>query len=70
MPLAADHSIGIAIVSYDGKVFFGINADASVDAQMNMLRDRHGQLALELTEARADRRGPPPASPEYGPART
>jgi len=27
VPLAADHSLGIAVVSYDGKVFFGLNAD-------------------------------------------
>jgi WS/DGAT/MGAT family acyltransferase len=27
VPLAADHSVGIAAVSYDGKVFFGLNGD-------------------------------------------
>jgi diacylglycerol O-acyltransferase / wax synthase len=27
VPLAAEHSVGIAVASYDGKVFFGLNAD-------------------------------------------
>ena len=27
VPLAAEHSVGIAVVSYDGKVFFGLNGD-------------------------------------------
>ena len=36
VPLAADHSIGIAIVSYDGKVFFGLNGDASVEADLDV----------------------------------
>lgn len=28
VPLAADHGVGVAIVSYDGQLVFGINADA------------------------------------------
>ena len=28
VPLAADHAVGIAVVSYDGKVFFGLSGDA------------------------------------------
>ena len=27
VPLAADHAVGLAVVSYAGKVFFGLNAD-------------------------------------------
>jgi WS/DGAT/MGAT family acyltransferase len=27
VPLAADHSVGIAVVSYDGRIFFGLNGD-------------------------------------------
>ena len=27
VPLMTDHAVGVAIVSYDGKVFFGVNAD-------------------------------------------
>jgi diacylglycerol O-acyltransferase len=31
VPLAADHSVGVAILSYDGRLFFGLVADRSVD---------------------------------------
>jgi diacylglycerol O-acyltransferase len=31
VPLAADHSVGVAIVSYDGRLFFGLVADRDVD---------------------------------------
>ena len=27
VPLAAEHSLGVAVASYDGKVFLGLNAD-------------------------------------------
>jgi diacylglycerol O-acyltransferase / wax synthase len=31
VPLAAEHSVGVAIVSYDGHLFFGLVADRGVD---------------------------------------
>ena len=31
VPLAADHSVGVAILSYDGRLFFGLVADRDVD---------------------------------------
>ena len=38
VPLAADHSVGVAALSYDGKVFFGINADRSTVPDLDALR--------------------------------
>jgi WS/DGAT/MGAT family acyltransferase len=37
VPLAADHSVGIAVVSYDGQVFFGLSADAALDADLDVI---------------------------------
>ena len=34
VPLAADHSLGIAVMSYDGQVFFGLCADDSFGAEL------------------------------------
>jgi WS/DGAT/MGAT family acyltransferase len=37
VPLAADHALGVAIVSYDGNMFFGINAAANAVADLARL---------------------------------
>ena len=37
VPLASDHSVGIAVVSYDGEVFFGLSGDASTGADLDVL---------------------------------
>ena len=37
VPLAADHDIGIAILSYDGGVTFGVNADRGTAADVDIL---------------------------------
>ena len=37
VPLAADHRLGIAVVSYDGGVFFGLNGDADTAADLDVL---------------------------------
>ena len=36
VPLATEHAIGIAIVSYDGKVFFGLSGDAGVEHELDI----------------------------------
>jgi diacylglycerol O-acyltransferase / wax synthase len=37
VPLAADHAVGIAVVSYDGKVFFGVSGDARALPDLEVL---------------------------------
>jgi diacylglycerol O-acyltransferase / wax synthase len=37
VPLAADHSVGVAVVSYDGQVFFGLSADAALGADLDLV---------------------------------
>ena len=39
VPLAAEHAVGIAILSYDGRVFFGINVAADAVPDVDVLRD-------------------------------
>jgi diacylglycerol O-acyltransferase / wax synthase len=54
VPLAAGHAIGIAIVSYDGELVFGINADHAATPDLDVLesglRDEFAAL-LSLAEA-------------------
>jgi WS/DGAT/MGAT family acyltransferase len=38
VPLAADHAVGIAVVSYDGKVCFGLSGDARALPDLHTLR--------------------------------
>jgi WS/DGAT/MGAT family acyltransferase len=49
VPLAADHSIGVAIVSYDGKVFFGLNGDAGVEADLDVAAEGIATALAELS---------------------
>jgi hypothetical protein len=37
VPLAADHSLGIAVMSYDGQVFFGLCADDSFGDELDLV---------------------------------
>ena len=37
VPLAADHSLGIAVMSYDGQVFFGLCADDSFGEELDLV---------------------------------
>lgn len=39
VPLAAEHALGVAILSYDGEVFFGINVGADAVRDLDVLRD-------------------------------
>ena len=64
VPLAADHSLGVAIMSYDGRLFFGLVADRDV-TDLDVLADglRHGleELTALAVEAGAPRRREPVA---------
>jgi diacylglycerol O-acyltransferase / wax synthase len=46
VPLAAEHSVGVAVVSYDGKVFFGLNGDERSAPDLDVLA-RGIEAALE-----------------------
>jgi WS/DGAT/MGAT family acyltransferase len=37
VPLAADHRVGVAVVSYDGKVFFGLCGDMHTGADLDVI---------------------------------
>jgi hypothetical protein len=58
MPLAADHAVGIAILSFNGRVTFGLNADAPSTRDLAVLR--HG-VEAGLDELRALLPGADPA---------
>lgn len=48
VPLAAEHAVGIAVVSYDGRVTFGINADYESVEDVGVLADALGDALIEL----------------------
>ncbi len=50
VPLAAEHAIGIAILSYAGQLTFGLCADRSTMTDLDVLRDG---IASSLSELRA-----------------
>jgi WS/DGAT/MGAT family acyltransferase len=53
VPLAADHAVGIAVVSYSGAVFFGLSGDAAAATDLDVLRDGIEESIRELrAEAR------------------
>jgi hypothetical protein len=63
VPLAADHSVGIAVVSYSGAVFFGLSGDATAANDLEVLRDGIEASVRELrAEARRERAGAARAS--------
>jgi diacylglycerol O-acyltransferase / wax synthase len=47
VPLAADHGVGIAVMSYDGKLCFGVNADRESTSDVDVLAEG---LTAELRE--------------------
>ena len=72
VPLAADHSLGVAIISYDGRLFFGLVADRDVpdldvlaDGLRHALEELAALAAVERPRARSPRReqsaAPPPS---------
>ena len=48
VPLAADHAVGIVIVSYAGWLTFGICADRATMPDLDVLRDRLEACLHEL----------------------
>ena len=50
VPLAADHAVGIAVVSYDGALFFGLIADRDGTADLEVLSVGIARAIAELRE--------------------
>ena len=50
VPLAAEHAVGIAVVSYDGRLFFGLIADRDSVPELAELRIGLEQSLAELRE--------------------
>jgi hypothetical protein len=50
VPLAAHHSVGVAVVSYNGSVFFGLNGDRRATPDLDVLA---GGIESALGELRA-----------------
>jgi WS/DGAT/MGAT family acyltransferase len=48
VPLAAEHSVGVALISYDGSVFFGVVADPDVVPDLDVLLRGIGDSLEEL----------------------
>ena len=48
VPLAADHAVGIAVVSYCGRMFFGLSGDARAVPDLEVLRDGIEESIREL----------------------
>ncbi len=56
VPLAAEHAVGVAALSYDGNVFFGVVADRDTVPDLDVLLSALGASVKELlSAARADR---------------
>lgn len=54
VPIFAGHAVGVAVVSYDGKVSFGINADRVEVPDLDVLRDGIEESLAELRRLAAD----------------
>ena len=48
VPLAAEHAVGVAIVSYDGNVFFGVVADCDAVPDLDVMLNALGASIEEL----------------------
>ena len=58
VPLAAEHAVGVAIVSYDGNAFFGVVADRDAVADLDVMLEAMRSCAAELlAAARPPKRG-------------
>ena len=55
VPLAAEHSVGVAVVSYDGKVFFGVVGSGAPDLDVLASGIEHGISELEDLAATGER---------------
>ncbi len=56
VPIAASHAVGIAVISYDGDLFFCINADRDTVPDLSVLRDGMVSSLRDLRERAADGR--------------
>jgi WS/DGAT/MGAT family acyltransferase len=54
VPIFAGHAVGVAVVSYDGKVAFGINADRVEVPDLDVLRDGIEETLGELRDLAAE----------------
>jgi diacylglycerol O-acyltransferase / wax synthase len=50
VPLAAEHAVGIAVFSYDGRVFFGLNADRDSVPDLDVVADGIENALHDLLE--------------------
>ncbi len=51
VPLAAEHAVGVAALSYDGNLFFGVVADRDAVPDLNVLLDAMSDSVAELLRA-------------------
>ncbi|HEX7610524.1 MAG TPA: WS/DGAT domain-containing protein, partial [Solirubrobacteraceae bacterium] len=51
VPLAAEHAVGAAVLSYDGNVFFGVVADPDAVPDLDQMLEAMGECARELLAA-------------------
>jgi diacylglycerol O-acyltransferase len=51
VPLAAEHAVGVALVSYDGSVFFGVVADPDVVPDLDVMLGAMEESVRELLAA-------------------
>ena len=54
VPIAAEHAVGLAVMSYDGKVFFCLNVDRDTVPDLDVLS---GGISASLGELRSWRGG-------------
>jgi diacylglycerol O-acyltransferase / wax synthase len=59
VPLAAEHSVGVAVVSYDGVVFFGVVADRDAVPDLEVLLSALGASVAKLQAVARSDEGPP-----------
>jgi diacylglycerol O-acyltransferase / wax synthase len=57
VPIFAYHAVGIAVVSYDGEVVFGLNADRDTVPDLDVLTDGIADSLTELRELAGTRSG-------------
>ena len=63
VPTGYELGVGIAVQSYNGRMCFGLTADAVVVSDVGRLRDFIGASWLELCRAAGVRREPPAKKP-------
>jgi WS/DGAT/MGAT family acyltransferase len=66
VPLAADHSVGIAVISYDGDLFFGLTADRDSSEDLEALSYGIAKGIAELRQLAATTSSAAPPAPVSG----